>query len=155
MSTPAAENALAGCLQAQREALITRIAARIQAEIPDYAAAPPMVVRTRYTAIVDAMCHSLTTHNPAHLTTLLEQAARERLAQGYTIDALLTAANIVQQEFTTMVTREMGADPTLPIATQRINNLTGTARHVMSRFHLDAVMKQPPATRRAVDKVRD
>ena len=156
MSLPAAGNPLAVCLQDQREALIMRITARIHAEIPDYATASPALVRTRYTAIVDAMSRSLTTHNPSHLTSLLEQAARERLAQGYTIDALLMAADIVQQEFIVTITHELTADPGLEATTtRRVNNLVGTSRHVMSRFHLDAVMKQGPGTKQATDQAGD
>ena len=82
---------------------------------------------------------------PTHLTQVLEQAGRQRIVQGYGIGALLTAADIVEQTMTPILTRELAGDPDLQASTiRRLTSLIRTARHVLSRINLDEVVKQGP-----------
>ena len=146
--TPDFSDPLPMLLEAEREALITRIVERVRREIPDYAAAPTAVVIARFTAIVNDVIRSLIERDPSPLTHLLERTTRKRLAQGYSITALITAANIVGEVFSAMIYRHITADlERQTIALRRVNNLIGTSRSVMSRCHLDVVVNQMPQRR--------
>ncbi len=134
---------IAVLLAAHRAALISRITQRIQQEIPDYATVAQAEIQVRYTVIVDAMSKSLITHDPSHLTNLLVQVARPRLVQGYTIDALLTAARIVEQSYGELITREVSDPRAQTVTLRQITNLIGTVRHVLSRLHLSVVVDGP------------
>jgi len=136
---------IAEILRVHRATMIEIIARRIHQEIPDYQTAPLSIVTERFTAIVDAMIASLTAHDPTHLTQVLEQAGRQRIVQGYGIQALLTAADIVEQTMTPVLTRELADDPDLQASTiRRLTSLVRTARHILSRINLDEVVKQVP-----------
>lgn len=136
---------VAEILRAQRTAMIDVIARRIHQEIPDYHNVPLPTVTERFTAIVDAMIASLTAYDPTHLTQVLEHTGRQRIVQGYGIDALLTAADIVEQTMGPVLTRELADDPDLQAGTlRRLTSLVRTARHILSRINLDEVVKQGP-----------
>ena len=156
MLTPDLSDPLPALLDSERDALIARIVERVSHEIPDYATAPPAVVTARFTAIVDDMIRSLIARDPSHLTNLLERTTRKRLAQGYTIHALIIAANIVSEVASEMIRRRMAADPEQQtIALRRVNNLISIGRSVMSRCHLDVVVNQIPQRRSSAQDVGD
>ena len=145
MSGPTPTDRIAQILRDQRPAMIETIARRIHQEIPDYRTVPLPIVTDRFTAIVDAMIASLIAHDPTHLTQVLEQTGRQRIVQGYGIGALLTAADIVEQTMTPILTRELADDPDFQASTiRRLTSLIRTARHVLSRINLDEVVKQGP-----------
>jgi hypothetical protein len=145
MNGPTPTDRIAQILRDQRPAMIETIARRIHQEIPDYHTVPLPIVTDRFTAIVDAMIASLTAHDPTHLTQVLEQTGRQRIIQGYGIGALLTAADIVEQTMTPILTRELADDPDFQMSTiRRLTSLIRTARHVLSRINLDEVVKQGP-----------
>jgi hypothetical protein len=147
MPAPDPQDPLPSLLTAERGALIAQIAGRVHREIPDYQAVALEVVAERYTLIVDAVIRSLINYDPSQLTSVLEQAGRARLAQGYTVDALLTAATIVEESFSDAVRRHITSDPDRQTANvRRVVNLVGTARHVLSRLNLDAVLKRGHGT---------
>jgi hypothetical protein len=147
MPIPDQTDPLPPILAAERSALITQIAGRVQREIPDYQAVPLGVVTERYTIIVDAVIRSLNSYDPSQLTSVLGEAGRARLSQGYTLDALLTAATIVEESFADAVRRHLPGDPERQAANvRRVVNLVGTARHVLSRLNLDAVLKRGSGT---------
>ncbi len=146
--TPDLNDPLPALLEAEREALITGIVERVRREIPDYAAAPLGVVTARFTAIVNDVIRSLVTRDPSPLTQPLERTTRKRLAQGYSITALIIATNIVGDVFSAMIRRCMADDPQREaIVLRRISNLIGTSRSVISRCHLAAVVNQMPQRR--------
>lgn len=145
MSSHNPPDRVAEILRAQRAAMIEIIARRIHQEIPDYRTVPLSIVTDRFTAIVDAMIASLTAYDPTHLTQVLEQTGRQRLVQGYGIQALLTAADIVEQTMAPVLTRELADDLDLQTSTiRRLTSLVRTGRHILSRINLDEVVKQGP-----------
>jgi hypothetical protein len=145
MSRQPPPDRIAEILRVHRATMIQIIARRIHQEIPDYQTAPLPIVTERFTAIVAAMIASLIAYDPTHLTQVLEQAGRQRIVQGYGIQALLTAADIVEQTMAPVLTRELADDPDLqagPI--RRLTSLVRTARHILSRINLEEVVKQGP-----------
>ena len=156
MLIPDLSDPLPALLDSERDVLIAHIVERVSHEIPDYVTAPPAVVTARFTAIVDDMIRSLIARDPSHLTNPLERTTRKRLAQGYTIHALIAAANIVGEVFSARITLQSALDPARQaIALRRISNLIGTSRSVMSRCHLDVVMNQIPQRRSSAQDVGD
>ncbi len=156
MLTPDLSDPLPALLEAERAALIESIVERVRREIPEYTAALPGIVTARFTAIVNDMTHSLVARDPSHLTTPLERTTRKRLAQGYSINALIVATNIVGEVFSELIRRRMTADPQRQaVALRRVSNLIGTSRSVISRCHLAVVVNQVPETRRTAEAEGD